>query len=107
MSKGELIEKALAFIRQAQDKKKQQEEELAKKRQELAGLQIMRDQYELLAKHHHDVLTMHLQNKSETYQRKTSFEANETKAQTFNKLMDKLFESFHEQVIATPVILHF
>lgn len=87
VSKATVLQKSIDYIQFVQQQKKKQEDDLSLLRKEVIALQIMRANYEQLVKAH--------QSQPSTSE---DFVPSEVKFQTFQLLMDTLFQSFNEHV---------
>lgn len=101
VSKAAVLQRAIEYIGQVQGQKHQQEEELSMLRKEVVALEIMKGNYESLVKAHQNQQRIRCGmsgiNDDDEMSRKTYVPA-EVKARTFQRFMDKLFDSFNEQV---------
>ncbi|XP_059086273.1 max-like protein X [Tigriopus californicus] len=87
VSKATVLQKSIDYIQFVQQQKKKQEDDLSLLRKEVIALQIMRANYEQLVKAH--------QSQPSTSE---DFVPSEVKFQTFQLLMDTLFQSFNDHV---------
>ncbi|CAB4064600.1 MLX [Lepeophtheirus salmonis] len=93
VSKAIVLQKSIEYIQHVQGQKKVQEDELASLRKEVVALQIMRKNYEALAKAHKSQPSS-----SSLFLKDTALLPGEVKFQVFQLLMDSLFQSFNDSV---------
>ncbi|QQP57681.1 Uncharacterized protein FKW44_002751, partial [Caligus rogercresseyi] len=93
--------KSIEYIQHVQGQKKVQEDELASLRKEVVALQIMRKNYEALAKAHKSQPASSASSSSSSsslFIKDRALLPGEVKFQVFQLLMDSLFQSFNESV---------
>ena len=95
-SKAVVLQKAIDYIQHVETQKKRQESELNSLKKEMAALEIMRENYDQLVKAHQSSTAI----SGGEHGEEGIFIPTEVKFRVFQMLMDSLFMSFNEKVIA-------